>query len=249
MKKTLIGIIIAITSAVSVLAVMDNVQNRTKAAAAEAELVKIEEQRLKEERLGQYAVNMMFRTYKGEKLSDGKKQVLARAIVRVATEIFETEEHRRAFVAALAIESQFDKFAQSPTGPKGYAQVAKASFHEGMGLCGLKVFDEDVWETDLNLYAGACYFRMILEMPSVNNDPFIAIVAYNQGPNSIDLKTYSKNGRMEKLEPLQYMAKFAFLKRTTTDGKMSGVPAIGDLPTPSKPLKVVVPGATIGVGK
>lgn len=200
----------------------------------ESQIKKIKDQEDADNRMGQYAINMMYRSYEGRKLSDGKKLVLARAIVRVTNEIFELEEHKKAFIAAVAIESQFVRTAQSPTGPKGYAQLARASFHEAMAACGVKnVNDDDVWETDLNLYAGACYFRLMLELPEVAGDPFIAIVAYNQGPASKDLKTYAKNGSLDGLEPLKYVAKFAFLKRTTTDTKVKGVPAIGDLPSPN----------------
>lgn len=195
-----------------------------------------------DQKLGQYAINMMYRSTEGRKLSDGKKLVLARAIVRVSNDIFENEEHKRAFITALAIESQFNRMAQSPTGPKGYAQLAKKSFHEALENCGVKnVNDDDVWETDLNLYAGACYFRMMLELPEVGGDPFIAIVAYNQGPASKDLKTYAKNGSLEGIEPLKYVAKFAFLKRTTTDAKEEGVPAIHDIQKPSPPNSLKTP--------
>jgi hypothetical protein len=65
-----------------------------------------------------------------------------------------------------------------------------------------------------------------------NGDPFIAIVAYNQGPHSDSAKTYAKNGSMDSKEALKYVAKFSFLQRAVTDGKVDSVPAIGDLPTP-----------------
>lgn len=186
--------------------------------------------------LGQYAINMMYRSTQGKKLSDGKKQILARAIVRVSNDIFVDPMHKRAFIAVLEIESGFQRFAQSPTGPKGYAQLAKATFHESMANCGVTgLTDEDVWETDLNLYAGACYFRMMLERN--DNDPFVAIVAYNQGPSSSSAKTYSKYGSMDNTEALKYLAKFSFLQRNTTDTKIPNIPSIQDLPTPGPSVK------------
>lgn len=182
-------------------------------------------------KLGQYAINAMFKAGAGKRLSDAKKQILARAIVRVSNDIFETEENKRAFVAVLAIESAFDRFAQSPTGPKGYAQLAKASFHEAMADCGVTdVKDDDVWETDLNLYAGACYFKKLLE--ANNGDPYMAIIGYNQGPNSQALKSYAKHGSMDNLEALKYVAKFTFLKRNITDQPQPGVPAMEELKAP-----------------
>jgi soluble lytic murein transglycosylase-like protein len=194
-----------------------------EASAAEQELAKYKEREELNDKLGQYAINMMYSTAGGQKLSDAKKQILARAIVRIANDIFENEDNKRAYIAVLAIESQFNKFAQSPTGPKGLAQLAKATFKEAMADCGVTdLHDDDVWETDLNLYAGACYFKKLLEV--YKGDPYIAIVAYNQGPNSESAKTYAKSGHLTEMEPLKYVAKFSFLKRTVTDVKQPNIP-------------------------
>lgn len=253
MKNLVVVNIIAILLAFSYMFAVRPVskQDGVRLEELEAQLEKVKVQEEADARLGQYAVNMMFRSHEGRKLSDGKKLVLARAIVRVTNDIFETDEHKRAFVAAIAIESQFVRTAQSPTGPKGYAQLARRSFHEAMERCGVKdVKDDDVWETDLNLYAGACYFRMMLELPEVGGDPFIAIVAYNQGPGSKDLRTYARSGSIDGMEPLRYVARFAFLKRTTTDSKQDGVPAIHDLPAPkpSNSLKIKPASGTVKSG-
>jgi soluble lytic murein transglycosylase-like protein len=182
-------------------------------------------------KLGQYAINAMYKAGAKDKLSDAKKQTLARAIVRVANDIFEKEDNKRAFVAVIAIESAFQRYAQSPTGPKGYAQMAKKSFAEAMADCGVtNIKEDDVWETDLNLYAGACYFRKLLE--ANDGDPYMAIIAYNQGPNSDSLKSYAKSGSLDNVEALKYVAKFTFLKRTITDKKQPGVPLIQDMEKP-----------------
>lgn len=143
-------------------------------------------------RLGQYTLNMMVRSGSGRTLSEARKIVLAQDVVRVAMDIFpDKEEHRKAFVAVVAIESGFDRLAQSPTGPKGLGQLAKAAFKDGSSYCALPHSnDTDVWETTINLYSSACYFRSLLE--ANNNDPLIAIVAYNQGGNSASMKSYSK---------------------------------------------------------
>jgi membrane-bound lytic murein transglycosylase MltF len=206
----------------------------TKVAELEAELAKYKSKEEEDEKLGQYAINMMFATAGGKKLSDAKKQILARAIVRVSNDIFQTPDNKRAFVAVLAIESQFDRFAQSPTGPKGLAQLAKATFKESMADCGVtSLNEEDVWETDLNLYAGACYFKKLLN--ATNGDPYFAIVAYNQGPNSESAKMFAKSGYLTELEPLKYVARFTFLQRQVTDQKTVDIPAIQDLPKPVSP--------------
>jgi hypothetical protein len=195
-----------------------------------------EKEKNQEEKLGQYAINMMYSTSAKTKISDAKKQILARAIVRVSNDVFELEEHKKAFVAVLAIESEFERSAQSPTGPRGLSQVAKSAFSEGMANCGIDNFtDEDVWETDINLYAGACYFRALLEKA---NDPYVAIVAYNQGPNSKDYKSYAKHGRMDNVEALKYVARFNFLKRSVPDNSIApNAPAIQIGPVVNKVTK------------
>lgn len=203
-------------------------------------LAEIAAREVADQRLGQYAINMMYLSGAKDKISDGKKQVLARSIVRVANDIFEKEDSKRAFIAVLAIESAFQRFAQSPTGPKGYAQLAKKSFHEAMSDCGVEhLNDEDVWETDINLYAGACYFRKVLD--AYDGDQLAAIVAYNQGPNSDSAKSYAKHGSLDNMEALKYVAKFSFLKRKVTDQKTPDVPNIHELPKPNPAVSAVKP--------
>lgn len=189
-----------------------------------------------DQKLGQYAINAMQKTPAKVKLSESRKQVLARAIVRVANDIFDNDDNRRAFVAVVAIESGFMRFAQSPTGPKGLTQVAKGTFLEATKDCGLAdVNDDDVWDVDINLYAGACYFKKLLE--ANQNDPYMAIVSFNQGPNSDAAKTYAKYGSTDNIEALKYIAKFTFLKRVVTDVKEVSV----TVPTLTSATKDVEP--------
>lgn len=204
-------------------------------SAAREQLRKYTEQEEADLKLGQYAINAMYKAGAKDRISDAKKQVLARAIVRISNDIFNREEDKRAFISIIAIESAFQRFVQSPTGPKGYSQVAKAAFYESMKDCGVTgLHKEDVWETDLNLYAGACYFRK--QIDANNGDQYMAMIAYNQGPSSASLKSYIKSGSMENIEVLKYMAKFTFLKRTLTDTKQPNIPAIEALPKPSSPI-------------
>ena len=183
------------------------------------------EQELQDQVLGQYSINMMQQTNARSKFSEAKKQSLAHSIVRVANDVFTSLEHKKAFIAVLAIESGFEKSAQSPTGPRGLSQVAKAAFAEGLASCGITNFkDEDVWETELNLYAGACYFRSLLE--KTGNDPYVSIVAYNQGLNSVAAKSFSKSGTMDNIEALKYVARFSYLKQVVKETQAPGAPEI-----------------------
>lgn len=235
--KFVYGLMIsAVFSAVGIFGTKYHYDNQPAPAvvipAAELELQKIKEQEDANLKLGQYAVNMMYAAGAGKHLSDARKLILARSIVRVANDIFETDEAKKGFVTVLAIESGFNRFAQSPTGPKGYGQLARASFHEAVKDCGMKdAHDDDVWETDLNLYAAACYFTKM--MAASNNDPYLAIVYYNQGPNSEAGKQYAKYGTMDNIEALKYVAKFNFLTRKVTDEKTKNVPTIKELTSPT----------------
>lgn len=224
------------TTAVSMASINNAEEQLRKLATQEEQLRKLAAQEEADLRLGQYAINAMYKAGAKDKISDAKKQVLARAIVRVSNDIFQKDEDKKAFISIIAIESAFQRFVQSPTGPKGYSQVAKAAFIESMRDCGVtNLHDEDVWETDLNLYAGACYFRK--QIDANNGDQYMAMIAYNQGPSSDSLKSYAKNGSMDNIEVLKYMAKFTFLKRTLTDTKQPNIPSINDLPKPSSNKK------------
>lgn len=213
----------------------------------EAQLKAIKDKEDADERLGQYAINQMYKSTNTVKnLSPARQQILARSIVRVANDILETEAEKQAFVSVLQIESQFLRFAQSPTGPRGLTQVTKKTFHGAMKNCGVEdLKDDDVWETDVNLYAGACYFKEQLIMEKENlvkqgKDAgvtyiFSAMVDYNQGPESEDAKMYRKSGDLKGLEPAKYVSKFAYLRSTTTDKVVPGIPSIQELPKPTTP--------------
>lgn len=189
------------------------------------ELGILKKQEQEDLKVGQYALNMMVQVSSAMKLSDAKKQTLARDIVRVTSDVFDTFDQKKAFIAVIAIESSFNRFAQSPTGPKGYTQVTKAAFKEAMRLCGITNADEsDSFDQALNLYAGACYFRNLLNI--YNNDIYKALVAYNQGPSSTSAKSYSKNGSLNELEPLKYIARYSFLKNNTPIEKAPNAPTM-----------------------
>jgi hypothetical protein len=177
-------------------------------------------------------------------MSSGKKQMLARSIVKVANDVFKTQtftfvtskgetktrtvtalDQQEHFIMVVANESGFQRFAQSPTGPKGLAQLAKNSFFEALKTnCGVKdVSENDVWDTDLNLYAGACYYRAQIE--AANGNLPLASLRYNQGPNSDAAKAYAKGQRFGNLEGLNYLASISYLSSVGTTEKLPGKPA------------------------
>jgi hypothetical protein len=67
---------------------------------------RVEDQLKKEQELGKFVLDLM--AISRANISDIKKQILAQAIVRVAGNIFENEDHKRYFAVLVAIESKFD---------------------------------------------------------------------------------------------------------------------------------------------
>jgi len=181
-----------------------------------AEMKSIKDRETAEQALGDYTLRIMMMTTASTKLSDAKKQVLAREIVRVANDTFDTLDHKHAFVGLLAIESAFQRHAVSPTGPRGLGQVGHGALKEGLSVCGITKFDDsDVFDTTLNLTASACYFRTILE--ANGGDIIASLVFYNQGPSSESGKKYAKTGQLDNIEALKYVARFSFLKQKAAD--------------------------------
>lgn len=190
-----------------------------KSASAVRQLADIKQQELDDNSLGQFAINSMFESREGVKISNASKQMMARDIVVVSNHVFQNVDQKEHFVMVVMMESGFQKYAQSPTGPKGLTQVAKAAFKEGLtDYCGVKgVADDDVWNPILNLYAGACYYRRQIEESSGNLAR--ASLRYNQGPYSAADKSYSKGGRIGNLEGLEYIAKITYLEKHLNSNK------------------------------
>lgn len=222
---------------------------KTKMAIIVAELEKIRAQEAADQELGQFVINMMQATYGGQKLSTAMKQVLARDIVKVADDVFEGVVNKRHWVLTIAIESGFLSNAQSPTGPRGLTQVARATFREALSTCGLEdIDDSDVWNPELNLYSGACYFRTMLEK-SPNHDPDIAVAYYNRGPNDKDAQKFARTGRLESVEGLKYMAQFNFYDKHINAKVQPNGPVFVAKVKGKEPLKVGVVSGNVAEPK
>lgn len=210
--KLKVIVLFAIAAVILGYSVLSKIEAIALKATADAQIKAIKAQEEADLKLGQYTLNIM--NLVRSPLSPLRRQIVARNVVTVTNSIFTSDEHRKAFIAVLAIESRFDRLAQSPTGPRGISQTAKAAFNEGIKYCSeFKYDDGDVWETEIGLLAGACYFRMILE--NTGNDVFAAIVAYNQGLNSDSFKSFSRSGDVQNTEALRYVTKFVFLMKKT----------------------------------
>lgn len=113
------------------------------------------------------------------------------------------------------------------------------------------VNDNDVWDADLSIYAGACYFKWLYNSyysgtyegttkqicPDNKKEPMLkklcagqaASIAYNQGENSTAIKDFLKNGVLHEIEPAAYQGKIIFNVTTTSDQKQPDIPVFSDL--------------------
>lgn len=169
-----------------------------------------------DQKLGQYVINMM--AHVRADLTDAKKQILAHSIVEVSDNMFTNESDKKAFITMIAIESRFKRDAKSPTGAVGLTQIIPSYANDHGGPCGISdIKTEDLYDSDMNLAVGACYFRFVLER--YNGDVYSALAAYNAGHNSKTAEVYSKSGDLSNEETLRYIAKFAHLRNNTSDDK------------------------------
>ncbi len=179
---------------------------RGKLHQAEATLNAVQERAVTIDRMKKFVLFQM--SVKKVKFSEGKKDVISQEIAEIVTDVFENDEHRKGFITMIGMESSFNTNAQSPTGPKGMAQTAKSAFFEGLGACSTLKYDhDDVWIGKIGVLAGACYYKRMLAPDIADGDAWTAGLAYNQGPNSEDVKTWKKSGFIKPGEGDNYLKK------------------------------------------
>lgn len=149
------------------------------------------------------------------RMSELRKQVLARQIVTVAMDLLQTQEQRKQFVTLLAIESKFDSRAKSHVGATGIGQVMPQYSKEFAAKCGINDLDPaDLEVAEINLMVSACRFRTLLEI--FNGQVSLALVAYNAGASSNQVKQLQELRNLSTVETSSYLSKFMFLKEKTT---------------------------------
>jgi hypothetical protein len=142
-------------------------------------------------------------------MKDGQKRRTAALIADVAKAIFSDEDARRDWYVVLAIESKFMDGLTSPTGAYGYGQLIPSYYADfGKGCDFEDTKREDITDSYANLLLSACYLKTIR-----TRQPFIsqALVAYNAGPNSRDLKIFSNLGTIG-LEPANYVSRYQLIR-------------------------------------
>lgn len=147
------------------------------------------------------------------KSSEAKNAYLGSQIVRVGMEAFDNQEERETWVAILANESRFNPKAKSPVGAIGIGQVMPKSAKWYAERCNLPndFSDEDLYLTEINLTISACAFKEMLK--NVNNSKILALISYNAGQFSKDLKRIEQMANINQ-ETANYVAKITrFLEK------------------------------------
>jgi soluble lytic murein transglycosylase-like protein len=143
--------------------------------------------------------------------SFAKKNILARNIVNVSNDIFSSLEEKKQFVTMVAIESKFNSEAVSGAGAVGLTQVIPKYAKEFAEKCGMDdVRQEDLKNPEINLLVGACRFKALLD--AFNGNTAAALVAYNAGAGSDQLKQLKSLRNITNVESSSYVAKWLYLK-------------------------------------
>jgi len=143
-----------------------------------------------------------------------KKELLASNIERTANKIFKEEEERKTFAALVAVESGFNEKAVSTAKAVGLTQVLPHYSVGFMKVCGIDNFDpKDLQLIELNLMAGACAFKQLLELNKGNT--VAALVSYNAGMSSTSFKSLLKGLNIANTETASYPSKILYLKEKT----------------------------------
>ena len=147
-------------------------------------------------------------------MSPLRKQILAKQIVNASNDIFTTQEHKKQFVTLIAIESKFDIKAKSSAGAVGLTQVVGKYASEFAAKCGIENLEtSDLEVPEINLLVGGCRFRTLLDI--FNGQTSVALVAYNSGTASNQIKQLQELRGIDNKETSGYINKFMFLKEKT----------------------------------
>lgn len=143
-------------------------------------------------------------------LSLDKRSEVADKIAAVGSRMIDSPTERRDWYIVLAIESLFIDGLTSATGAYGYGQLIPSYYMDFGKSCDF--FDtavQDIQDDISNLMLSACYIQFVRgkqESHSIS----MALVAYNAGPYSKDVKTFGDLGSIG-LEPANYVARFTII--------------------------------------
>jgi hypothetical protein len=147
------------------------------------------------------------------KLSEARKQLLAKLLASVAEERFAAREQQEVWITLIGVESGYDGRVRSHKGAIGLGQLMPGYKTAFGATCGLSAVNEsDLGDDFVNLHLSACYFRELLEMHS--GDLSLAMVSYVAGPYSHDVKK-AKAGKQTGAEATHYVRTIAARHRQT----------------------------------
>jgi len=141
------------------------------------------------------------------RLSDSKKKILADKIVSTVMRNIEGKESRESYISMLKIESNFENSVKSPMSAVGIGQIMPTTFKYAAEKCNLKVTAEDIYNEDLNILVGSCYYNILLTENEYN--PRLAAISYNGGPKTV--AALKKLSNMN-LESANYFTKMQYVK-------------------------------------
>jgi len=144
------------------------------------------------------------------KISDARKQLLAKMLVGIATEVFSEQPHRDFWIALLGVESRYDGKAKSPVGATGIGQLMPKFANDFAKSCGFgAVTDADISDDYVNAYLSACEFRRLIKL--ANGSVPMALVFYNAGSHSNSVRQV-KAGNAPVAETSAYVTKIMIRK-------------------------------------
>lgn len=151
------------------------------------------------------------------KSSQTQQDIMVAMLERVTKKVFgDNKEAGEGFITLVAMESGFNPKAKSHAGAVGLAQVIPKYAQEFAGHCGLIINPEDVQEPEINLTLGACLFRHLREK---YNNVSLALVAYNAGAFSKQIKDMKSMRSLSNLETAGYVAKYHYLQEIARNGR------------------------------
>ena len=140
-----------------------------------------------------------------------EKNTLIKQIVDVANSVFKGQARKKQFVTMIGIESAFNSEALSPVGATGLTQVMPQYAADFANHCSYIDIDlEDIELPEVNLMLGACRFNYLLNQ--YNEDIELALIGYNAGENSRQMKQALKGEKISNDETHNYILAFNSLK-------------------------------------
>lgn len=171
--------------------------------------VKSEENKLKEKQ------ELIDFTYKAmdippvTKLSQARKEIIANKLATLTTQYITGQDSREQYISMIKLESNFNNNVKSSAGAIGVAQVMKPTFKTVASDddCEIDVNDDDIYNEDINLEVGVCYYAQLLVLNNQNSR--LATLWYNGGPFTVE--KFKKLGDVNQ-ESSNYALKTEYVK-------------------------------------